>query len=218
MRPIPIHHLLPSSAASNLTSTPVKTLADLAETDKEAILNIYLIEFKELRAELRQYNDARQKLLNYAILALGGAATIAIGLDPSSETLGGLLLVLPIVFFAFLVASLGYSRLINVAANYSYDVLGKQINEIMGKLEPKPEHLLGWQTHFRRHATINSGMTGIGEFLTLAVPLVGDLVLYWLLGYPNRFQEGVYNVLFLVDCILVVIGLLLAVLSNKSLD
>lgn len=157
-----------------------------------SVLGIYLAEYQALREELRFFRNARHNLLNFAILSLLGLPTITIGLillGSAPESIGWLLLILPLPFSALCAAYAGYARSEINLARYTYDRLVPEMKHIIyARDDSSRPSLMGWGDYYGKRAALNNILGAVGELLILALPIVGSFAGFFTLVYRQAIN------------------------------
>lgn len=157
-----------------------KPVASEVKELNHAILEIYLSEYKVLREEFQFFHDARERLLNYVIVAIVALPTVIFGLIQTRiaiDSVGLLLLILPLPFIAVCTAYVGYMRNQISIARYTYRLLAPEMKQVVGPAQdPRFAHLMGWGDYWDARSAFNNTARATGEFLVLILPIFGSLI------------------------------------------
>ncbi len=112
---------------------------------------ILLEEYKVIREMVAKHSEWQAQLDTLALAGLGGAITLVLAFVNQTETALGVLLLLPIVFFAIAFVQLRHERLMTLSAIYIDCELRPKLEHLTGRLLGEKISILGYERYLARH-------------------------------------------------------------------
>ncbi len=135
----------------------------MAENKAEALKIQYqtlISEYQVMRQSVQDYRSMQGQLDSITLAALGISIPVILTILERSMEYVGVILLIPILFFAVAFTQLRYERMITIAATYIDANLRPQIEQILSKLSKEKLPVLQWEKYLAGQNITNSLLIG----------------------------------------------------------
>lgn len=135
----------------------------MAENKAEALKIQYqtlISEYQVMRQSVQDYRSMQGQLDSITLAALGISIPVILTILERSMEYVGVILLIPILFFAVAFTQLRYERMVTIAATYIDANLRPQIEQILSKLSKEKLPVLQWEKYLAGQNITNSLLIG----------------------------------------------------------
>lgn len=192
---------------TQIEETKEKSRSVNGETSQDAnklSLDAFLSEYSHLREELLQRQKESHELCMYALISIGGIATLVVTLanTNNSNLLVSVLLVLPLPFAALLFAYLGSLNQVMNIGQYLADHIEPNVGRILRSPSLQPIPVPQWHAYISTKArgiwSLGSTIGALGQLALILLPLLGSLFAYFFVQMQTQFTPNNWQLILLV--------------------
>lgn len=135
----------------------------MTESKTEALKLQYqtlMTEYQVMRQSVQEYRSMQGQLDSIALAALGVSIPVILTILDRSLEYVGVLLLIPILFFAIAFTQIRYERMVTVAATYVDTSLRPQIGQILSRLSKESMPVLQWERYLAGQNLTNNLLIG----------------------------------------------------------
>lgn len=114
-----------------------------------------LAEYQVMRQSIYDYRSMQGQLDNVTLAALGISIPIILAILDRSMDFVGVILLIPILFFAVAFTQLRHERMLMIAAIYIDGELRPKIEKILERLSSEKLEVFGWEAFLTRRSWLN---------------------------------------------------------------